>query len=188
MYGMSLDTNNNLKNYLFFLDNPDFFIFVLVALLFIVVSILVISYFFNKLEKMQEESDLIAALSSVSQEEQLKLLDFIINDICFPKSYKKFLRIINSLKTGENFHDSIFYAGVSPYFGWLLQLSMFDKDRTALKEGSDLINERIALYALSSVKIIEIIVVILESLVFSLVAFVLYGSINGILLGSMGIP
>ena len=158
-----------------------FFIFLIISLIIIAV----LGFLLSNTKKIQEESDFLAVLSTLDNNNQLEVIETLLNPICFPTLHKKLLSMVNALKAGENLDSVLSKSNLSNYSKWLLNLSMFDKDRTALKEGSVILNEKIMLSSISSMKFIEVMVVIMQSIAFLFVAYFIFGSLNTILLGNM---
>ena len=147
------------------------------------IFLLILSFSLDNISKTQEEADLLSLLASVKRSEQLAILDLVANVKCFPRIYKKLRRIVENLKNGEKLEDCFNNIGLSSYTEWFLNLSYFEKDRTILKEGAMLINEKIMLTSLSKIKFLEVVVVIIQSLLFAVIAFSLFASLNTVLLG-----
>ena len=185
LLGLNCSVNDLFIKFAFEILNPAILLLVmLVSIVSIVLLILLINYL-TKTKQMQEESDFLALLSTLDVENQFLVLESVVNPICFPLIHKKLAKIVNALKSGENLTICLEKSGLSNLSVWLLNLNMFDKDKSALKDGSIILNEKIMLTSLSSIKIIECFVVILQSLVYLYIAYVIFGSINYYLLGSI---
>ncbi len=155
-------------------------------ILFIFVFLIIFSYgLFNKTKKIQEEADFLSFLSTLNESNRLPMLENVVNDICFPLSYRKLLKFINALKSGENLNDSLSCSGLSEYSIWLLNLNFYSNDGKVLKEGSIILNERIMLNSISSLKFIEVLIVLVQSLFFMFLAYLIFGSLSQVLLGSL---
>ena len=153
-------------------------IIVIVFIIFVIIS----CHLLSSVRKMQEEADFLALLSSVNKEDQFNVLDLAVDKKTFPIYYKKLRIILEKMKNGEPVEVSSINSGLSSYLLWFLQLGFYDRDRTAIKEGSIMLNERIMLRSMSAIKVTEVLVVVIQSIVFLLFAFLLYGSNNEILL------
>ena len=146
---------------------------------------LIFSNFINRVEKMQEEADLLSLLASVKRNEQWKVLELVTNKKCFPKTFSIIRKAIESMKSGEKQDESFNNIGFSSYTEWFLHLSYFENDRSVLKEGSIILNERIMLSSISAVRITELIVLLIQCMFFAVFAYFIYSSMNNILLGCM---
>ncbi|MBR4569826.1 MAG: hypothetical protein IKO19_04080 [Candidatus Riflebacteria bacterium] len=179
--GMDVPTNNLLK--VVYRSYPGLFFLFLLFYFGFICFLIVICFSLNNMKKEHEEADLLALISSFDRSEQLKILDMMANSSCFPRIHKNIRRAVESLKNGEKQEDSFNNIGLSHYTEWLLNLSYYENDRAVLKEGAMIINERIMLSSLSKIKIAEVLIVILQSMFFALMASVLFGSLNNIVLG-----
>ena len=156
------------------------------AILFIFVFLIIFLYcLLNKTKKIQEEADILSFLSTLDESNRLPMMELIVNDICFPLSYRKLLKFVNALKLGQNLNDSLSDSGLSQYSIWLLNLNFYSNDGKVLKEGSIILNERIMLNSISSLKFLEVLIVIVQSLFFLLLAYLIFGSLSQVLLGSI---
>lgn len=161
------------------------FIILLFGLVIFIAFIISLISLANNNVKMQEEADFLSVLSAFDKDEQWKIIDSVLNKRCFPNIFNSISKVMNNIKNGENINDCLADSKISSYMKWFLQLSFFDNDRTVLKEGSIILNERIMLSSISYIKFFEVIIVIIESLVFLFVAYGFYSSLNSILLGCL---
>ena len=179
--GMKVPINNFLK--VIYNSDPSLISIFLMFYFLFILFLIILCFSLNNMKKNQEEADLLALLSSVERSEQLKILDLMANSKCFPRIFKNIRRAVESLKNGEKQEDSFNNIGLSSYTEWFLNLSYFENDRTVLKEGAMIINEKIMLSSLSKIKFAEVLIVILQSMFFAFMAYVLFGSLNNIVLG-----
>ena len=186
LWGFGCSGNDNFFiTFAYNILNPGVLIVITLVLLAAIVLLILLVNYFSKTNKLQEESDFLALLSTLEVESQFLVLESVVNPICFPIIHKELARIVNALKSGENLDICLKNSGLSDLSGWLLNLNMFDKDKSALKDGSIILNEKIMLSTLSSIKIIECFVVLLQSLVYLFLAYVIFGSLNFIIVGSL---
>ena len=181
--GMNIPTGSSLK----IAFNLQFGGTIIFSVLLITMIILFIIFrnFFKKRNTLHEEANFLAMLSVLNEDNQTKILKKVVNDICFPKTYLQLLTLVNGVNSGEDIDIILNKTRLSKYLIWLLNLNLYSKDRKVLKEGSQLINENIMLSSISSIKIIEILVVIAQSLFFLFMADLVFGSYNRILIGSL---
>lgn len=179
--GMNVPLNNFFK--VIYRSNPETVTLFMIIYFLFILFLIIICISLSNMKKIQEEADLLALLSSVERSEQLKILDLMANSKCFPRIYKNIRRAVESLKTGEKQEDSFNNIGLSHYTEWFLNLSYFENDRAVLKEGAMIINEKIMLSSLSKIKFAEVLIVILQSMFFALMAYILFGSLNIVVLG-----
>ena len=158
-----------------------------IVLIVFVVFVIISCHLLSSVKKMQEEADFLALLSSVDKEEQYNVLDLVVVKNTFPIYFKKLRIILEKMKSGESIDYSNKNIGLSYYLLWFLQLSFYDSDRTAIKEGSNMLNERIMLHSMSAIKITEVLVVIIQSLVFLSFAYLIFGSLNEIVSRSIAL-
>ena len=181
LMGMNVPINDFFKS--IYRIGPGFIPLLMFGFFGFFIFFIIFSVVFNGIKKKQEEADLLSLLASVKRSEQLEILDMMANAKCFPKIFKNIRRVVDSLKQGEKQENSFTNIGLSPYTEWFLNLSYFEKDRTVLKEGAMIINEKIMLSSLSMIKFIEVLTVILQSTFFALMAYILYFSLNNIVSG-----
>ena len=179
--GINVPINDFLKSV--FRTGPGFIPLLTFIFMGFLVFFVIFCNLLNGMKKKQEEADLLALLSSVKRSEQLEILDLLANSSCFPRIFKMIRRAVESLKQGENPDSCFSNTGLSSYTEWFLNLSYYEDDRAVLKEGSMIINEKIMLSSLSTIKFIEVVTVILQSMFFALMAYIIYGSLNYIVLG-----
>ena len=187
-YVICLGINFPLKdliNALYHLSSSGGIFLILFLFLGFILFLIIFTHFFNNIGVMQEEADLLAVLSSVKREDQWKILDILSNRYCFPRIHRLLRKAINNMEKGENQDDCFENTALSSYAKWFLHLSFFENDRVVLKEGSMILNERIMLSSISAIKITEVLVVIVQSLFFALIAYILYGSLNSVVAGVM---
>ena len=185
LWGLNCSVNDFFIKFAFEMLNPGIIMLVMLVFLASIILLILLVNYFTKTKQMQEESDFLALLSTLDVENQFVVLESVVNPICFPLIHKKLAKIVMALKSGENLNICLENSGLSNLSVWLLNLNMFDKDKSALKDGSIILNEKIMLTSLSSIKIIECFVVLLQSLAYLYIAYVIFGSLNYYLLGSL---
>lgn len=167
-------------------ESKLYFLFPFLAFGIIATTIYSLGGAFN-VKRLKEEAELLNLISMVDKEEQWKYIGYLSNRVCFPKSFHSFKRLSLVVATDGRAEENIGDSGVSPYLAWLLQLSLYDNSREFLKEGAVLLKEKVNLERLILSRVADLMAAFFGGLLYLSLALYMFGTINGIMTGSMSL-
>ena len=133
---------------------------------------------------MDEEADIISMVASSDYENQWNNIAMVSNKICFPTIYKKLDKLVNAINSGVETETCIADAKLSPMLTWFLQLSVHNReDRSFLAEGSQMMKQSADYMNNQQVRIFEILLVILESLIVFMFLYYVFGMMEVLKIG-----
>lgn len=180
VYGMNINSDSavlrGLENSLLFLHRSK--LFLLAPVVF--GGLVGIAVFFGKFifssDRADEEADIISMIAASDYEHQWQNLEMVSNKICFPKSYKKLKKLVDSLNNGIEPEECIANAQLSPMLTWFLQLSIHNReDRSFLEEGSEFMKQHADYMNNQMVRYYEILLTIVESLILFVFLYYIFG-------------